>query len=95
MGHQRPVVLAAQKQAIARRNEEQPAVGQPIDAQRERRSVEHDLAVAVEINGNHILRAPVGEPQPVRMPAWLLAEHQPAHQRSKFRHHNSFPSLQT
>ena len=35
IGHQRPILLAAQKQPVARRHNQQPAVWQPVDAQRE------------------------------------------------------------
>src|SRR5205823_6633891 len=39
-----------------------------------------------EIEGDHLLRAPVGEPQAVLVPAGLLAEDDAGHQDAWFRH---------
>jgi len=36
-----------------------------------------DLARALQIDGGNLLRAHVGKPQAIMVPAWRLAEHQP------------------
>ena len=76
VGHQRPVRLLAQQPAVARRDDEQPAVGQPVDAHRKRGEINpgHHLRPALTIDGDHLLRAPIGQPQTVLVPAQRLTE---------------------
>ena len=81
---QRAVGRLLQELTVAGRDHEQPPVRKPVDAERKRWSVNHDLAVAFEIEGDHLLRAPVGEPQAVLVPARLLAEDDAAHQDAWF-----------
>src|SRR5207244_1956222 len=75
-----------QKQAIARRDEEQAPVGQPVDAAGEGRRVQDDLAVALDVERDDLRRTPVGEPEAVLVPARLLAEHEACHERLRLRH---------
>ena len=71
MGHQRSVWLLAQQTAVAGRDDEQPAVGQPVDAHRERGKINpgHHLRLALAIDRHDLLRTPVSQPQTVLMPA--------------------------
>ena len=53
--------------------DEQAAVGQPVDGPAEAgRALSDDLAVAVEIDRDDLLGAPVGEPQPAVVPTRRL-----------------------
>ena len=45
-----------------------------------------DLALALEIDGDDLVRAPVGEPQPALVPARRLAERETGHQDVYVRH---------
>ncbi len=64
MDHQRPVGSLRR----TTRDDEQAPIGQPVDAEWESGHAEDDVAVAVEIDGNDLLHAPVGEPQAVLVP---------------------------
>src|SRR5437879_2303893 len=86
MGHQRAVGLAAQKQPVARRHEQQTPVRQPVDTAWKGRSLEHDFSVALQIDGDDLWLTPVREPQPVLVPTRLLAEHDAGHQCLRSRH---------
>ena len=83
-------------------HDQQPAVGQPVDRERERRrDAGDDLAVALEIDGDDLLRAPVGEPQAAVVPARRLADREPGQQNlrsswcSRRRHAASLRSCRT
>jgi hypothetical protein len=78
VGHQRPVRLLAQQPPVARRDRQQAAVGQPVDAHRKGREINprHHLRSALAINGHDLLRAPVGQPQAVLVPAQRLTKGQ-------------------
>jgi hypothetical protein len=95
IGRQRPVGLPAQKPPIARRYDEQAPVGQPVHTQRKRWPSKDDVAVAVEVDGHHLLGAPIREPQAVLVPTWLLTEDQTGHQGFDLRHpcFSSIPRL--
>ena len=83
MRHQAPVGFLAQQLAFPSRDNQQPSVVQPVDRERDRaRDADHDLAVAVAIHGDDLLRAPVRKPQPAVMPAWRLADHQTCEKRA-------------
>jgi hypothetical protein len=70
MSRERAVGLAAKEDPIACRDDEQPPVGQKVDAEGKRLHLRDDLARALEIDGDDLLRAPVREPQSVLVPAW-------------------------
>src|SRR5215203_2233398 len=74
MGYQRPVGLPAQQKPISRRDYDQAPIWQPVDAKWERRYADDDFALALEIDGNDLLRAPVREPETLIVPARRLAE---------------------
>src|SRR5262249_5780892 len=76
----------AQQKSLAGRNHEHAAVREPIDATWKGRRLEDDLAVALEIDGDDLRRAPVGEPEPAFMPARLLAELDVRHQHLRLAH---------
>src|SRR5688572_25043315 len=86
MGYKRTVWLPAQQEPIARRDDEQAPIRQPVDAEWERGHADDDFAVALEIGGYDLLGAPVGEPETAIVPAWRLAELDAGHQGLKFRH---------
>ena len=86
MGDQRPVALPAQESPLARRNDQQATVGQPVDAEGERRHVEDDLALAREVDGDDLLRASVGKPEAVLVPAGRLGEGETDQQGLRFGH---------
>ena len=67
---QRPVALTAQQPPLRRVHDQQPAVGEEIDAHRERCDAQHHLVGTVGAEGDHLIRAPVREPQPSVVPAW-------------------------
>jgi hypothetical protein len=56
--------------------------GSPSDERS--KELQHDFADAFEIDGNHLTRAPVGKPQTVLMPAWLLAKEDSGHEYLRF-----------
>src|SRR3954449_1689986 len=85
-GHQRAVGLAAQEKPLARRDEQQTPVRQPVDTAGKRPRPEDDLAVALEIDCNDLWRTPVGKPKTILMPTWLLPEHDAGHQGLQFSH---------
>ena len=72
----------AQEPPLRRVHDQQPPVGQEVDAHRERRDADDDLVVAVGIKRDHLMGAPVGKPDPPLVPAGRLAEHDPFHQHS-------------
>ena len=78
MGHQRAVRLPAQEKTLAPRDDEQTAIGQPIDAEwKTKRGPDYDLAVAIEIHGDDFLGSPVREPKTVLTPTWRFAHREP------------------
>ena len=86
MCHKRPVGLPAEEKPIARRDDEKAPVGQPVDAEWKGRHADDDVALALEIDGNDLLRAPVAEPETVIVPPWRLAERETGHQGLQFWH---------
>jgi hypothetical protein len=69
MGHKLPIGLPAQEKPLAPRDDEQAPIGQPVDAKGKRgRNVNDDLALALQIDGNNLLRTPVREPQTAIVP---------------------------
>ena len=66
-------------------DDQQPSIGEPVDAHRKGWNVGDDLTLAIEIEGNHLVRAPVREPKTVIVPAWRLGEDETAHQDSQVR----------
>ena len=86
MSHERPVRLAAEKKALASRDDEQAAIRQPIDAERKtERRADYDLAVAIEIYCQDLLRAPVREPKPVLVPTRRFTHREAGQQGFEFR----------
>src|SRR6266581_3877421 len=79
MGHQRPVWLPAQEKSLGTRYDKQAPIGEPVDGERDRGWDTGDyLAVALDIDGDDLLRAPVREPQTTLMPTRRLADHKTA-----------------
>ena len=74
LGRERPVGLHAEQTPFGGRDDEQGPVGQPVDAERKRLNLGDDLAPAVEIDGDQLLRAPVGQPETAVVPARRLGE---------------------
>jgi predicted dithiol-disulfide oxidoreductase (DUF899 family) len=72
LGDQGAIRLKAHEKSLAGRNQEHPPIGEPIDAARKGRRLEDDLAVPVEIHGDDLAGAPVGEPEPAGVPTRLL-----------------------
>src|SRR4029450_10178581 len=54
---------------LGRVDREQPAVGETVEAERERRDAGHELAPAVRVDGEDLLRRPVRPPEAARGPA--------------------------
>src|SRR4051812_16194124 len=83
MGDQRSVRLQTEEEPIARGDDEQAPVWQPVDADRLKRrkgQPDRDLALALEIDGDDLSRAPVGKPETVVVPTRRLAERDAGHQ---------------
>src|SRR5438034_1055573 len=79
MDHQRPVWLPTQEKRLGARYDKQAPIGQPVDGERDRGWDTGDyLAVALDIDGDDLLRAPVREPQTTLMPTRRLADHKTA-----------------
>src|SRR5262249_52211430 len=75
MGHQRTIRLPSQQQPLLARYHQQTPVGQPVDTKRYGgRHARHHLAIARRIQGNHLLLAPVAEPESSLVPARRFAE---------------------
>ena len=76
VGYQRPFRLLAQQPPVARRDDQQPTIGEPVHAHREGREVNpgHHLRSALAINGHDLLRAPIGQPQAAVVPAQRLTK---------------------
>jgi hypothetical protein len=79
------VRLLTKKNAVSRRDNKQPAVGQPIGATGERPDVQHDFAATFEADRDHLTGSPVGEPETTIVPARLLPEHDAADQHTRRR----------
>ena len=65
-------------------DDQQPAVGEPVDRDRDRRpscTSAIDLAVAVEVDREDLALTPVGEPEAAVVPAGALADAQAGQQR--------------
>src|SRR5215831_6422729 len=62
--------------------------GQKVDAhgKRGKRDADDHFALALEIDSKDLLRAPVGEPETVRVPAWRLAEGDAGQKGLEFKH---------
>src|SRR5262249_57086204 len=86
VGDQGAVRFDAQEKTLAGRNQEHAAIWEPVDAARKGRRLEDDLAVALEIDGDDLRRAPVGEPEPAFMPTRLLAELDVSHKHLHLGH---------
>ncbi len=69
MRDQRPVGLTAQQPPLCRVHDQQPPVGEEVDAHRERWDSRDHLVAAVGAERDHLVRAPVGEPEPAVVPA--------------------------
>ena len=88
--HHRAVGLDARE---ASAGHQQAPVGQPVDRPPEAlRPLGDDLGVALEVDGDDLLRAPVGEPQAPFVPARRLADHEPGHQWCGCKHSSTIPS---
>src|SRR5262249_36761966 len=62
------------------------AIGKPVDAEWQVKGcADHDLAAAGRVHGENLPSAPVGEPEPIVVPAWRLAHGEPRHQRDDVR----------
>ena len=59
-----------------RRDDQQPPVGQVVDAHREGLDAGDHLALARRIDGDDLVRAPVGDPEPAVVPPRRLGEDQ-------------------
>src|SRR5262249_25718528 len=80
-----PVGLLAEQLPLA--GHQKSAVGQPVDAvARDLRAWGDHFAVAVEVDGEDLLFAPVREPQPALVPARRLSHTQAGQQRTCFGH---------
>src|SRR6266487_1224183 len=86
MGDQRPVWLPAQQTPVTRRHDQQTPIWQPADACRHGRDAGDDLAGALQIDGDHLIGAHVGEPQTVLVPPGRLAHRKTGQQGLRFRH---------
>jgi hypothetical protein len=84
VGHQRTIGFPAQEHSIA--HDEEAAVGQLVEAQRKRRNLGDDFAVAVGVQRDDLLRRPVGEQQPAIVPARRLEQATSRGQGLHFRH---------
>src|SRR5262249_41730017 len=69
---QGPVGFPAQQLPGRGRDDHQPAVREPGGAQRQRRHVRDYLALPGEVDGDNLACRPIGEIQPVTVPAWRL-----------------------
>src|SRR5262245_54402609 len=75
MGDERPVVLSPKQRTLPRRHDHQATVTQPVEADGLKRSNLHANAgfpVPVTIEGENLLRTPVGNPQTAVVPARRL-----------------------
>jgi hypothetical protein len=79
VSYERPIGFSAQQEPIACRDDQQAPIGQPVDAEWERRYADDDLALTLEIDGDDLLRSPVREPETLIVPAWRLAEGDAGH----------------
>ena len=80
VGDQTPAGFMAQQSPLGRVHDQQPPVREKIDAHRERGDVHHDLVASIHAEHDHLVRAPVREPEPSVVPAWRLAENDTFHQ---------------
>ena len=86
MCYQQTVGLPTQEKPLARGDDEESPVGQPIDAQRKGPPRKDDFVVALEIDRQDLWHAPIREPKTVFVPTRLLAEHETGHQGLELRH---------
>src|ERR1700721_2661372 len=69
MGNERAVEVATKQAPLRRIHYEQPPGGQKVDAHRERLDADHDLMAVLGVERDHLMRAPIGEPDPPVVPA--------------------------
>jgi hypothetical protein len=69
VGRQGAIRQHRQQRSIASRDDQELAVRQPVDAERERLNAADDLAVAREIDRNQLLGTPIAKPQSPVVPA--------------------------
>ena len=76
VGYQRPFRLLAQQSPVARRDDQQPTIGEPVHAHGKGREINpgHHLRPALATNGHDLLRTPIGQPQAVLVPAQRLTK---------------------
>jgi len=84
VGRERAVGLLSQQPPLAPVHDEQAAVGQPGDAEGQAEGrAQHHLGAAVGVDGEDLLRAPVGEPQAMVVPARRFAHREPGQQGAR------------
>ena len=59
------------------RGQHRPAVGKPVDRERKAGHAQHDLPLPAGVEGQHLARDPVADPEPAVMPARRLTESEP------------------
>jgi hypothetical protein len=72
--------IAAQQLTTCRVQHEQLTVRQEVDAHREGLDANHHLMATLPVEDYHLVRAPVGEPEPACVPAGRLTEDDALHQ---------------
>src|SRR5207245_2924057 len=81
MRHQRSIALPAEQTPLAPRNNEQPPVRQPIDAKwKVKGNLNRNLAIAIEIDRDNLLSAPIREPKTVLAPSGGFTHRDTGHQ---------------
>jgi len=78
MDHQRAVGFPAQDAPAA--HDDHASIRQEVHAQGNGRLADHDLVLAIQINGDDLVRDPVGNPESTLAPARRLAKHEAGHQ---------------
>jgi hypothetical protein len=80
VGDEGAVGLPAQQPPVRGRHDDQPPVRQPRGTQWQGRHPGHHLGVAFEVDRDDLTGRPVGEVQPVAVPAWRLDQPPPVEQ---------------
>ena len=68
MGDHLAIRLAAQQPPPRRVHDQQPPVGQEVDAHRERGDADYDFVTTAGVERDHLVGAPVGKPEPSVVP---------------------------
>src|ERR1700721_4496472 len=80
MGNERAVEVATKQAPLRRIHYEQPPGGQKVDAHRKRLDADHDLMAVLGIERDHLMRAPIGEPDPPVAPPGRFTKRDSVHQ---------------